>query len=493
MFRSQFAEIRDRPIRGCCSGPPHSLHQGVPMLDIDFKLTPADLLPGIHKMWESSGPKLLSIEQNRAANTGTPVFTVDGIYQAQGWTEWTQGFLSGSFLLQFEATDDQQFLDIGRDHVRTHMASHLTHTGVHDHGFNNVSTYGALWRLMNSGRIPENAQERDFCELALKCSGAVQAARWSNTHDDGGYIYSFNGPHSLFCDTIRSLRSLSLAHMLKHALMGENDRRISLLDRMITHALTTARHNVYYGRGRDTYDVRGRVAHESIFNVNDGRYRCPSTQQGYSAFSTWTRGLAWIMCGYPEQLEFLQVVADQELEELGGRTSIENEMLEASQATCDFYIEQTPTDGIPYWDTAAPGLSHMPDHLHQPSDPFNEWEPIDSSAAAIAAQGLLRLGRYLQNSDPSQAERYWQAGLTVLRTLLNPPYLSDDPAHQGLLLHTIYHRPRGWDHVAAGAAIPFGESCMWGDYHLREVCIYLQSLISEGPDYCFFGPSASSE
>ena len=59
---------------------------------------------------------------------------------------------------------------------------------------------------MSEGRIPENAWERRYYELALKCSGAVQAARWSPTAD-GGYIYSFNGPHSLFVDTLRTLRS----------------------------------------------------------------------------------------------------------------------------------------------------------------------------------------------------------------------------------------------------------------------------------------------
>ena len=31
------------------------------------------------------------------------------------------------------------------------MAPHLTHMGVHDHGFNNVSTYGNLWRLAREG------------------------------------------------------------------------------------------------------------------------------------------------------------------------------------------------------------------------------------------------------------------------------------------------------------------------------------------------------
>ena len=68
------------------------------------------------------------------------------------------------------------------------------------------------------------------------------------------------------------------------------------------------------GRGRDGYDVRGRVAHESIFNTKNGAYRCPSSQQGYSPFTTWTRGLAWIMCGYAEQLEYLETLSDDELE-----------------------------------------------------------------------------------------------------------------------------------------------------------------------------------
>ena len=190
------------------------------------------------------------------------------------------------------------------------MAPHVSHFGVHDHGFNNVSTYGNLLRLMAEGRIAENAWERDFYELALKLSGAVQARRWTPI-GDGGYIYSFNGPHSLFVDTIRSLRVLAVAHRLGHVLLEEDDRRISLLARLKAHAAATATWSVYYGNGRDAYDVRGRVAHEAIFNVNDGSFRCPSSQQGYSPFSTWTRGLAWAICGFAEQLEFLEAIGDR--------------------------------------------------------------------------------------------------------------------------------------------------------------------------------------
>src|SRR5205807_8802873 len=84
------------------------------------------------------------------------------------------------------------------------------------------------------------------------------------------------------------------------------DQKILLLQRLIQHAETTAHYSIYYGKGRDAYDIRGRTAHESIFNLNDGSYRCPNSQQGYSAFSTWTRGLAWAILGYAEQLEFLE-------------------------------------------------------------------------------------------------------------------------------------------------------------------------------------------
>ena len=79
----------------------------------------------------------------------------------------------------------------------------------------------------------------------------MQAARWTNIAGGGGYIYSFNGPHSLFVDTIRSLRALAVSHQLGHVLMGENDKRISLLDRLLKHADATARYSVYYGKGRD--------------------------------------------------------------------------------------------------------------------------------------------------------------------------------------------------------------------------------------------------
>ena len=456
------------------------------MLKIDHQLHPENLSKKLALFWELSGEKIKNIDKNYDSSKGSPVFTMNGKYTTRGWTEWTQGFQFGSSILQFDATDENYFLESGRKNTLERMASHISHTGVHDHGFNNLSTYGNLLRLMNEGKIPFNEWEKNFYELAVKISGAVQAARWTKIKD-GGFIYSFNGPHSLFVDTIRSVRILMASHLLGHVFQGEGDAKISLPERAIQHISATAKYSVFYGEGRDSYDVWGRTAHESIFNVNDGNFRCPNSQQGFTGFSTWTRGLAWAMLGFAEELELLGKLPENELKLSGGKLVIEKMMLKAAKATCDFYIENTPVDGIPYWDTGAPNLYKMGNYLENPADPFNEWEPVDSSAAAIGTQGLLRLGKYLTEKGEKEAgEKYWQAGLTVMNTLLDYPYLSTDPNHQGLILHSIYHQPNGWDNVPAGQKIASGESSMWGDYHAREAALYLQRIINNEKYYTFF-------
>jgi hypothetical protein len=238
-----------------------------------------------------------------------------------------------------------------------------------------------------------------------------------------------------------------------------------LHDRLIQHGTTTAKYNVYYGEGRDTFDLRGRVAQECVFNTNDGRFRCPSSQQGYSPFSTWTRGLAWAVLGFAEELEFLK----------------SNEMFEkAAKATADFYLDQaTAADGIPYWDTAAPGLTKLGDWRTKSAEIHNDYEPVDASAAAIAAQGLIRLGKHLK------IERYMNAGLAIAATLLGEPYLSTSLEHQGLLLHSVYHRPNGWDFIPSGRKVPCGESSMWGDYHLLELGLLIRKM-ADGKYLTFF-------
>ena len=288
-----------------------------------------------------------------------------------------------------------------------------------------------------------------------------------------------------------------MAHQLGHVLMGEGDRRISLLQRLLIHGECTARYNIYYGEGRDLYDLRGRTAHESIFNVERRQLPLSQLAAGILAFQHLDArpGL-----GHPRlrgAIGIPRYAAAGRVRRRGARvggrrrragaprptavataatlgTSPLDWFYAAALATADFYLANSCADGIPMWDTGAPNLYRLGDYLDRTSDPFNPWEPVDSSAAAIAAQGLIRLGNHLAaKGDARNGARYRQAGLTIANALFDEPYLSPEPRHQGLILHSVYHRPNAWDRIAPGQKVPNGESSMWGDYHARELALLL--------------------
>ena len=241
------------------------------MIEINNKLKIEDFKNKIRLLWNLSGEKIERIISEYDESKGAPVFTVNGKYATRGWTEWTHGFQFGSAVLHYDATGESRFIEFAKQQIIDKMATHVSHTGVHDHGFNNLSTYGNLLRLMYEEKMEFNKWEANFYKLAIKISGAVQASRWT-VLPSGGFISSFNGPHSLFVDTIRSCRILVVSHLLGHTYHGEGDKKISLLDRAINHIKATAKYSIYYGDGRDKYDIRGRTAHECVFNVNDGQF-----------------------------------------------------------------------------------------------------------------------------------------------------------------------------------------------------------------------------
>ena len=111
------------------------------MIQIDYQLKPESLSKKLTLFWELSGEKIRNIDKNYDSSKGSPVFTANGKYTTRGWTEWTQGFQYGSAILQFDATGESWFLENGRKNTLEKMAPHISHIGVHDHGFNNLSTY----------------------------------------------------------------------------------------------------------------------------------------------------------------------------------------------------------------------------------------------------------------------------------------------------------------------------------------------------------------
>src|SRR5438552_19033955 len=107
-------------------------------MQIDTNLQPGDLNAPLRRLFSLAEQKVVDLDRSWDSSRGAPVFTVQGKYTSKGWTEWTQGFQYGCAILTFDATGNQQLLDLGRARTRDLMAPHVTHLGVQDHGFNNL-------------------------------------------------------------------------------------------------------------------------------------------------------------------------------------------------------------------------------------------------------------------------------------------------------------------------------------------------------------------
>jgi len=199
----------------------------------------------------------------------------------------------------------------------------------------------------------------------------VQAARWSPTADGGGYIYSSRAALAVRRYHPHRCARLAVGHLLGHALMGEGDREISLLDRLIEHARATARYSVYYGEGRDAYDVRGRVAHESIFNTNGRPLRCPNSQQGYSPSAP----------GRAASVGHVRFRRATGVSGHAARPAFGSEMFEkAARATCDFYLENTRPMAFLIGTRARPASRRWATGAPKRRTRSIRTKPVDSSA-----------------------------------------------------------------------------------------------------------------
>ena len=145
----------------------------------------------------------------------------------------------------------------------------------------------------------------------------------------------------------------------------------------------------------------------------------------------------------------------------------------------------------------------MPRESHDPFEAMHNFTPRAQQVLALARKeadrfnhhfvgtehlllGLIRLGNYLSSQKREEGKKYLQAGLTVTRNCFSEPYLSTETSHQGLILHSVYHKPNGWDYIPEGRKIPCGESTMWGDYHALELALLIQRMAEDKPCYAFF-------
>jgi unsaturated chondroitin disaccharide hydrolase len=338
-----------------------------------------------------------------------PMYTQNGKWKHEGqvWTHWCDGFLPGMMWIIHKRL-------VGSDEAEWWMDQAIRYTrpleprkfdrDVHDLGFIFMSTYHRWYRLTRQNDL----------NLVLIQAGQTLAQRFK---ENGQYLRSFVADNSLFIDIMMNVG------LVFYAARETGDRM--LRDIAVRHSMTTRRVLV---RGD------GSTAHEGLFDTETGEFLQQTTHQGWRGDSCWSRGLTWAMYGFGTSYEY----------------SGDPRFLETAEACADYYITHTPADGVPPWDFNALGESRR---------------LLDTSAAAIAASGLLRLCRLIH--DPVKGHFYWTTAIRILRTLCEKYLGRDVEGWEGILRGGVYHY-----HKKLGV----NESVMWGEYFFVEA---LESALAQ--------------
>ena len=331
-----------------------------------------------------------------------PMYTEGGVWEHEGaaWTHWCDGFFPGMMWIFYrhlgpDQPDSRFWYDQAVRYTKP-LEPRKMDCDVHDLGFIFMSTYLRWFQFTRDPAIKE----------VILQAGRTLAQRFK---EDGQYLRSFVAEDSLFIDIMMNVG------IIFYAARESNDKK--LRDIAVRHCNTTRR---YLVRGD------GSTAHEGIFDLQTGEFLRQSTQQGFRGDSCWSRGLGWALYGFSNAYEY----------------SRDPRFLKTAEDCTDYYITYTPGDGVPPWDYNAP--------------PENRTL-VDTSAAAIAAAGLLRLCRLIP--DPMKGHLYWSTAIDILRTLCNKYLAESDPNWEGILKSGVYHIHKG---------LGVDESVMWGEYFFVE-------------------------
>lgn len=325
-----------------------------------------------------------------------PMYTVAGKFgqDRKRWTHWCDGFYPGMMFIFARATGDAWWLDKAVAFA-TPLEDRQYDRAVHDLGFIFHSTY---LRWLELGGAPERIRP------VLIQAGKTMAMRFM---EKGQYLRSFVEPASLFIDIMMNVGTIF------HAGLETGDEH--LLDVANRHCLTTRRTLV---RGD------GSTSHEAIFDLDSGHCLRQTTHQGYRGDSCWSRGLGWSLYGFTRSY----------------RQSGRVEYLETAMHNADYYLENTPADGVTPWDYDAPD-----------SGPLARTQ-VDTSACAIAASGLLDLAEV--SPDGARARAYRDFALTSLVTLSQQYLGRHTPGFEGILNGGVYHIHKN---LGVHEAVLFGE------------------------------------
>lgn len=323
----------------------------------------------------------------------------DGVYDDMPESWWTSGFWPGLLWIMYEMTGREQFKEAawGWDARIGKCLDEHPMEFHHDVGFQFLPTAVAKYELTG---------DTEGFRLGLKAADYL-AGRFNPA---GNFIRAWN-EDKIGWAIIDCMMNLSLLFWASRATGDPRYAHIAL-----RHADTTLEHAV-----RDD----GSVSHILSFDPLSGAFLEPLGGQGYAPHSAWSRGNAWAVYGFANTY----------------RHSGEERFLSAAKRVAHYFIAALPPDCVPYWDF----------RLDAP-----EGEPRDSSAAAIAASGLLELAASV---PPAECPVYRGAAERILESLTRHYATWDHPEHEAILLHGTGHKPENSN---------IDVSLIYGDYFYVE-------------------------
>ena len=322
-----------------------------------------------------------------------------GAWRTTSAYDWNSGFLPGNFWLAYElggAAAQRSRAQSWQAGVEVRKSD----TSTHDLGFVIFNSFGNGFRLTGD---PDDRQVvlAAATSLATRFSPAVGSVRSWDTATDFRVIVD---------------NTMNLELLLWGARNGGNP---AWRDMAISHALHSR---------ADLVRPDGSTYHVVDYDESTGAVRRKLTHQGYATASTWARGQAWAVHGFTTLY----------------RETGDTRFLDTARRTSDWYLAHLPADRVPFWDFDAPGIPA---------------EPRDSSAAAVAASGLLELARL--EPDPGRAAGYRTAGEATLSSLTGSGYLAEGTANAAVLVHGTYNKPDD----------DFDSGLIWGDHYLLEALL----------------------
>jgi len=316
--------------------------------------------------------------------TAYPVRTgPDGAWMTTGPTDWTSGFFPGSLWQMYALTRDP----VWQARAETRQAGiepAKTDDSSHDIGFQILDTFG------QDADLTGDARARDVVltaasTLATRYNPTVGAFRSWDARDDT----------TRFQTIMDNMMNLEL--MFWASQHGGDPRWAEMA---ATHARTT---------GRDFFRPDGGSWHVVNYDQRTGAVISKYTAQGYADDSTWSRGEAWAIHGFTTSYRYTH----------------DPQFLATARTAADYFLAHLPADQVPYWDFSLPTTT---------------GQPRDSSAAAVAASGLVELSRL--EPDPARSRRDLDGARGLLAGLSSPAYLSTDSS-QAVLLHGTQNAPDG--------------------------------------------------